>query len=157
MEASGNELLTVNVLKELFSVVGIVIKSSLETGKAPTSLKVSVLKPVLNITNPQKAEEIKPKNLLLEIIMREQLVKVTNMLYDDQSVFRRKYSFENVCQFVLSRWKIQIDERNIIVSVNVDIKPEFVIIDQHKPINTCKIYGVEDTVLKWLESYSKDR
>jgi retron-type reverse transcriptase len=169
-KASADELLSVNMLKDIFDVVGYpllnIINTSLETGVVPSELKSSVIIPIPKIANPKKPEELRPINLLpaiekvLEIIVHEQLVNYledNGILFVGQSGFRSKHSCESACQFLLSKWKKQIDEGNIIVSVFVDLKRAFETINRNKLIDICKVYGVGGTVLNWLENYLNDR
>lgn len=96
----------------------------------------------------------------MEIVVHEQLseyLEKNNILYEGQSGFRSDHSCESACQFVLCRWKKDMDRGDITVSVFVDLKRAFETIDREKLITTCEVYGVKATALKWFKSYLSGR
>nr|CAI5833762.1 unnamed protein product [Callosobruchus analis] len=169
-KATGDELLTVRLIKELFDTIGYpllnIINTSLQNGILPPELKKSTVVPVPKTRNPGKYEDLRPINLMpvvekiLEILVHGELVDhlVKNeILYEGQSGFRQDHSCETACQLVCAKWKKEIDEGKIIVSVFVDLKRAFETIDRKRLLEKCEKYGLKGVVLKWLNDYLSNR
>lgn len=169
-KSSGDDILSVKLLKNIFHTVGFpllnLINTSIKKGMLPAELKISTVVPIPKVNFPKKGEELRPINLLpvvekvIERVVHEQIneyLEKKAIFYEGQSGFRNKHSCESACQLVLSKWKKEIDNGNIIVSVFVDLKRAFETIDRQKLLKTCEVYGIEGTVLKWLQHYLTDR
>lgn len=169
-KATGDEVLTVSLMKDLFSVVGYpllnLVNTCLQTGVLPAILKCSTVIPVPKISKPVKPEDLRPINLLpvvdkiIEILVHEHLtdyLSKQNILYANQSGFRCNHSTESACQLVCNMWKKDMDDGKIIISVFIDLKRAFETIDRQKLLYKCKNYGITGVVLKWLENYLSGR
>ncbi|KAL3283972.1 hypothetical protein HHI36_018143 [Cryptolaemus montrouzieri] len=75
-KASGDELLSVALLKSLFLVIGYpllnFVNSSLRTAELPTDLKCSIIVPVPEVNAPKGGFQA---DQILEIIVYEHLIK----------------------------------------------------------------------------------
>lgn len=80
-----------------------------------------------------------------------------NLLYINQSGFRRGYSCETALELVLSNWKDELDKNNCITAVFVDFKRAFETVDRHILLQKLEAYGIGGTVLKWFQSYLTNR
>lgn len=169
-KSSGDNNITVRAMKDFFDVIGYpllhLINTSLTTGKMPTELKCSLIVPVPKVSGPKKPEHCRPINILpviekiIEILVYEQLYEYfnkNNILYSGQSGFRHKHSCETSIQLVCSKWRRDIDQGNIVLSVFVDLQRAFETVDRKALIKKCAMYGVKNKVLAWLENYLTDR
>lgn len=169
-KSSGDNNITVRIIKDLFDVIGYpllhLINTSLTTGQVPSELKCSLIVPIPKVSNPKKPEQCRPINLLpviekiIEILVCEQLYDYFNknkILYSGQSGFRHQHSCETSLQLVCSKWRRDIDKGNIVLSVFIDLQRAFETIDRKALLKKCAIYGVKNEVLTWLENYLSDR
>lgn len=169
-KSTSDECLNVKLLKDLFCVIGYpllnIINVSLETGRVPSALKVSVIVPIAKVSLPTRPEHCRPINLLpvidklLEIIVCEQLrayFEENNLLFAGQSGFREGHSCETALQYVCASWRKDIGEGNIVVTVFVDLKRAFETIDRNLLISKLEKYGVKSVALNWIKDYLQDR
>ncbi|KAL3277357.1 hypothetical protein HHI36_012707 [Cryptolaemus montrouzieri] len=154
-KSSGDELLSVALLKSLFPVIGYpllnFVNSCLRTAELPTDLKCSIIIPVPKVNAPKGPVDFRPINLLpvlekvLEIIVYEHLIKFiekNDILFPFQSGFRKNHSCESACQLVCTKWKRDIDKGNIILGVFVDLKTAFEIVDRERLLVKCERLGI---------------
>nr|CAI5862253.1 unnamed protein product [Callosobruchus analis] len=117
-KATGDEVLTVRLMKELFDTIGYpllnIINTSLQNAILSSELKKSTVVSVPKTRNPGKYEDLRSINLMpavekmLEILVHGELVDhlVKNeILYEGQSGFRQDHSCETSCQLVCAKWK----------------------------------------------------
>ena len=169
-KSTGDDGFSVKLLKDLFCVIGYpllnIVNTSLETGRVPSLLKISTIIPIPKVASPTKPEQCRPINLLpvvdkiLEIIVSEQLreyVEKNNILFVGQSGFRQNHSCETALQFVCAKWRKEISEDNVVLSVFVDLKRAFETIERSLLVKKLYRYGIENNVLKWLEDYLDGR
>ncbi|KAF5281752.1 hypothetical protein FQR65_LT14547 [Abscondita terminalis] len=103
-KATGENVITVKIMKELFDVIGYpllnIVNTSLQTGRVPTRLKCSTVIPVPKISRPTRPENLRPINLLpivdklMEIVVYKELnnyLKDNEILFAGQSVLIGKY------------------------------------------------------------------
>lgn len=141
------------------------VNTSLHSGIFPENWKESMVTPIEKVVNTNKCEEYRPINTLktcekiLEKVVKEQLeeyLETHNILSKYQSGFRKKFSCETAVNYVINRWK-KIDKNNKIVAIFLDFKRAFETIDRNIMLQKLYMYGIQDTELKWFESYLTDR
>lgn len=123
--------------------------------------------PIPKVPNPKLPHELRTINMLpiyekkLEIVVHKQISKYfeeNNLFYRHHSGFRQNVSTETAIQYVISKWKQILNENsNVIVSIMIDLKRAFETIDRDELISKLKKYGVGGHVIKWIQSYLKNR
>jgi hypothetical protein len=143
-----------------------IVNKSLQEGKIPEDLKVSIIVPVPKICNTVDGENFRAVNTLsmfdkvLEYEARDQLNEFAmdnNIIRDYQSGFRTNHSCETAIQFVLNSWRISLSENKVVVAVFIDLKRAFEVIDRKCLIEKMKGYGFQGKVLIWISSYLDSR
>lgn len=143
-----------------------IVNSSLELGVVPNKLKVSTIIPIRKVPNTKKIEEFRPINMLpamekiIEKIVFKQLmehVNKNNILTKYQSAFRKGYSCETALHCLLNEWKGKIDQNMMTMIIFLDLSRAFETIDRYILLKKLKKYGIDDFVLKWIDSYLNNR
>jgi exonuclease III len=144
----------------------IIVNTAIETHEFPDSWKTSTIVPIPKIKNPKEPQDCRPVNLLplyekiLEIILYEQLVEYIeqkNIICENQSGFRKKFSCETALQLVLSKWRSEANKGNITIAVMLDFKRAFETIDREILVQKLKKYGLENGSVRLMESYLNNR
>lgn len=169
-KCSVNEVMNGKFLKETFGVIGHIllhlINTSLQTGTFPNNLKTSIITPIQKVSNTNKAWEFRPINTLpciekvLELVVYQQLtdyLNENNMLMMYQSGFREKHSCETALQLTITKWKQAIDKGDYIIAVFLDLKRAFETIDRDILLKKLENYGIQGTILKWINGYLTNR
>lgn len=142
------------------------VNTSLETGKLPSHLKISTVIPVPKVNNVKEANDLRPINMLVTIeklierIVYEQVssyIIENNILFSNQSGFRKGHSCETAVQNILYDWKEQQDKGVMIGAVFLDLKRAFETIEREKLIKKLKGYGITGIPLSWLVDYLQNR
>ncbi|RYX86065.1 reverse transcriptase family protein [bacterium] len=79
------------------------------------------------------------------------------MLYKYQSGFRALHSCESAINDVLFEWRLAQNMSKIIIAVFLDLQRAFETIDPDLLLQKLRQYGVQETSLRWFESYLKNR
>ena len=134
--------------------------------KVPSELKTSVIVPIPKVTNPKIPAEFRPISLLpvvdkiIEIIVCEQLrnyFETNQLLFAGQSGFRANHSSESALQYVCTKWRRDINEGKVVLSIFVDLQRAFETIDRDILIKKLQLYGVNNSALVWIEDYLINR
>lgn len=143
-----------------------IINKSLKEGRVPEQWKTSTIVPVPKVATPQKAEDLRPINMLppyevvLERVVKQQIISYINenqILVEQQSGFRQKYSCETALNLMLMNWKSEIEDNKIIVTVFLDFKRAFETIDRKILLQKLLKYGICGKELNWFEDYLRNR
>lgn len=169
-KSTSDEYLNIKLLKDLFCVVGYallyLVNTSLVTGKVPNELKTSVMIPIPKVPKPKIPAEFRPINLLpvvdkiIEVIVCQQLrfyFESNQLLFVGQSGFRNNHSCESAIQYVCAKWRDDINEENVVLSVFVDLQRAFETIDRDILMEKLKLYGVTGNAWRWIQNYLCDR
>jgi hypothetical protein len=167
----GESGITTSILKDSAELIANrfidLINCSLTYGKFPEEWKTSVIIPVQKVSKAKKCEEFRPTNTvpvyekLLEIVVKEQITlhcNVNNLIANEQLGFRNDHSCETAIISICDKWFSEIENKNIVVAVFLDLKRAFETIDHQILIEKlqyqCNITG---TVLEWFKSYLSNR
>lgn len=164
------EGISTEILKMAWKSVGreilMVINRSMQEGIFPERWKNSIVVPIPKVVGTCKAEEHRPINILptyeklLELAIKKQLLKYmeeNNILVDQQSGFREKFSCETALQNTMIGWRNELDNSKVIGVVFLDFKRAFETINRTVLAKKLKRYGISGTAIKWFESYLSNR
>jgi hypothetical protein len=132
--SSAFDFIDKNIIIRTFETCGErlidVINASILNGEFP-DWKSNMIIPIPKITKPTEPQHFRPINILpfyekiIEKIMYQQMIKFINdndLLYENQSGFRKNYSCETALQLLFSNWREKLDKNEVIVSVMLDFK-----------------------------------
>ena len=169
-KTAGIDNVNAKVIQDCFHVIGTdllgLINESLRTGHVPQVWKESLVVPIQKIAGTNKSEEFRPINMLhilekiLELVVKGQLLsylKTNDLLIPEQSGYREGHSCETALNLVLAKWKENIEHKNTIVAVFLDLKRAFETISRPLLLQTLKRFGIMGTAYNWFENYLCDR
>lgn len=142
------------------------VNSSLEGGIFPDIWKKSIVVPVPKVRNASTPVNFRPINNLetpekiLEEIVKEQLLKYldeADILSKYQSGYRKGFSCETALNFVVSSWKKELDSKNVIAAVFLDLKRAFETVNRGRLLSKLEEIGICGSTKKWFESYLNKR
>jgi exonuclease III len=166
----SSDIITADSLLKTFDVSGEkllkIINGAIKNCEFPDCWKISTVIPIPKIKTPKEPQDLRPVNLLpiyekiLEIVLFEQLldfVESNNILCENQSGFRKKFSCESSIQLVLSKWRSDGNDGNITIAVMLDFKRAFETIDRSILIQKLNKYGLGENSVRLIESYLENR
>ena len=142
------------------------INESLSTGVVPDYCKISTVTPNQKVKGSINVNDLRPINTLcvigqiLERVVKDQLLEhfESNSLFaPQQSGFRKLHSCETSINSVLLDWKDSIDKDCVVIAVFIDLKRAFETIDRTLLLHKLFLYGCDDKVIAWFNSYFTDR
>ena len=147
-------------------VLTILFNLSMNQGKFPQGFKIAMVVPIYkrgyhdNCSNYRPISILSTCSKLLEKLIHKQLysyVQENNTLFSGQSGFRPLYSTTTTLLKVTDDWKENIDRKNYIASVFIDLRKAFDTISHDILHNKLLNLGIEGTELKWFQSYLSKR
>ena len=93
---------------------------------------------------------------VFEKVMYYHIISFMNkndVLYDQQFVFRQKYSTQQTIIMLVDKITKSLDAEDIVVSVFLDLKKAFDTVDHHILLTKFYAYGIRGKVLEWFQSY----
>ncbi|KMQ82366.1 rna-directed dna polymerase from mobile element jockey-like protein, partial [Lasius niger] len=159
-----------DILKAAFPVIkeelmGL-INSSFSNGQCPDGWKTSTIVPIPKLTNPKKASEYRPINILptyekvLELVVKHQLEAYfdsNDVITVHQFGFRKRHSYETAVQVIIDEWKLIISRGKMVGVIFMDLKRAFETVDRGRLLKKLHDYGIRGNVLEWLRSYLCNR
>ena len=118
--------------------------------------KLSTLTPNRKISHSNNASDFRLINQLLvyekvlELVIQQQLedfFENSNVLIEEQSGFRGKYSCETALQLVLDDWTSAISEKYYVGVIFIDYRGAFETINRHLLINKLFLYNIRGKAL----------
>lgn len=161
-----NSAVLIDALPEIGEMIVDVINESFRTGCFPECLKKSTITPVPKVNGTVKMDEFRPINTLdcieklFETIMVDQLneyITANKILCEEQSGFRNQHSCESSINYVIADWKEAQNNSETIFAVFVDLKRAFETVDIDILLKILKGYSFADNVIKFFESFLKNR
>lgn len=76
-----------------------------------------------------------------------------NLISFYQSGFRKNHNCESLITLIITKWKIEIHDRKVIVAVFLDLKRAFETVDRDILLQKLDRYGIRNTELNWFKSY----
>ena len=140
---------------------------SIQTGEFPKLWKNATIIPIKKLPNAQDPQDYRPINTLpflekvFENIIKKQLLRYiskADILIENQSGFRERYSCETSLQLVVSRWKNWLDKPNaVIVATFLDLKRAFETVNRSILLSKLYNMGIRGVEHKWMKSYLEER
>jgi hypothetical protein len=165
--AGGENGITTKILRDAVEVIANrfldVINNSLQEGKFPEKWKTSI---VPKIPKTRKCDEFRPINIvpvyekILKVAVKNQLIEFCDknlVINSDQSGFREKHSCEALLLEICDNWVCDIENKQTVLAVFLDLKRAFETVDRKILIKKMKEIGVNGTVLEWFTSYLTNR
>ena len=169
-KSAGIDNVNAKVIQDCFYVIGHdlldLVNESLQTGHVPKVWKESLVIPIPKVNGTDKAEEYRPINMLhilekvLETAVKGQLIhylNINNLLIPEQSGYREGHSCETALNLVLAKWKENIEAKDTVFAVFLDLKRAFETISRPLLLQTLKRFGIVDRAYEWFESYLTER
>ena len=155
-------------LEEVLPVLTKIINLSMQLGDMPIALKHALIKPLLKKMGLQLIDKnyrpVSNLSYLSKLIERAVAVQLINHLKENnlmdlyQSAYRMFHSTETALLKVRNDILSEMDERNAIMLVLLDLSAAFDTIDHGILLNRlAKRCGIGGTVLSWFKSYISDR
>lgn len=164
----GIDDITVKVLCDIMEtscdIILSIINTSLLNGIFPSCYELMTVIPVRKVKGTILSNEFRPintipvMNKLLQTIVKnefEEYLDNNRIISKCQSGFRQKHSCESALNLIVSTWKKEICDENVIIAVFVDLTRAFETIDKNILLKKLEEYGLRDIVLNWFKSYIK--
>ncbi|XP_065684224.1 uncharacterized protein LOC136096636 [Hydra vulgaris] len=169
-KSAGLDEINTNVLKSVFDIIElplfIIFKLSLKNGDFPDQLKLAKIIPNYKNGDDSLESNYRPISILscfskvLERIMYNRIynfIDKNNILYPKQFEFRRNHCTEHAVMDFTSNILKGFDGNNYTLGVFVDLSKAFDTVDHEIFLYKLKNYGIQNTNIKWLESYLQNR
>jgi hypothetical protein len=162
--------LSTKFLKQIAHVICIplshIFNLSLTQGIFPNKFKVSRTVPVFKAGDSEICDNYRPISLLstlskiLEKHVSIQLtnhLELNNLLYEHQYGFQRGKSTEQNLIHLTNYIYNALNDKKYCLGLFLDLKKAFDVCSHNILLKKLPKYGINDTALKWFESYLKDR
>ncbi|XP_065642240.1 uncharacterized protein LOC136073891 [Hydra vulgaris] len=169
-KGAGLDEINTNVLKSVFDIIElplfIIFKLSLKNGDFPDQLKLAKIIPIYKNGDDSLESNYRPISILscfskvLERIMYNRIynfIDKNNILYPKQFGFRRNHCTEHAVMDLASNILKGFDGNNYTLGVFVDLSKAFDTVDHEILLYKLKNYEIQNTNIKWLESYLQNR
>ena len=166
----GPHSIPIQFLKIVADLVAIplckIINSSFRQGIFPDMLKIAKVIALFKAGSTEELNNYRPISLLpifdkiIEKLMHKQLYK---FLEDHEILFKNQFGFRKKCSTVHSlieiteKIKESIDHGKFGCGIFIDLKKAFDTVNHKILLQKLEHYGIRGNILKWFESYLKDR
>ena len=139
---------------------------SLSTGKFPDSCKLAVVTPIFKGGDVNDPNDYRPISILplvskcIEHCVNEQLTEYfenNKLLTNHQYGFRKNYSTPYLTLEMFDKIFDNKSKGNTPAIIFLDIKKAFDTVDHKILIDKLKFYGLDGTVILWIENYLTNR
>ena len=170
LSLSSNKAITDQLpLKVIKAILPIIVHSlthivnlSLSTGKFPDACKIAVVAPIFKGGDPNDPNDYRPISILpivskcIENSVNEQLSEYfesNRLLSDHQYGFRKNHSTTYLTLDMFDKIFDSKSKGNTPAIIFLDIKKAFDTVDHKILLDKLKFYGVDGTVILWIENY----
>ena len=168
--SSGYDQISSKLLKEIGPIISqhlcLIINQSLCTGIFLDRLKLAKVIPLFKKGDKLLFENYRPISLLTAISKIFECV-VFNQLYDHitkhnlsfvgQYGFRKRHSTEYAALELVDRISNGLDNRNLPISIFLDLSKAFDTLDHQILLHKLYHYGIRNSALNWFSSYLTNR
>ena len=143
-----------------------IVNLSIKCEHFPSMWKKSKVIPLFKKEDPTIAKNYRPVSLLpitskiLERVVYNQLIKYledNKLLNPSHHGFRQNHSTATALLEMHSSWVEAVEEDKITAVVLLDMSAAFDLVDKNILIEKLKLYGLEESSSKWMESYLSER
>ena len=154
---------------ELSPIVTYIINESLNTGIFPQKMKHAVVKPILKSADMDcdLCKSYRPvsnlsflSKILEKVVLRQMMAFLENngLICDVQSGYRPHHSCETLLVRMFNDINGLSDENKIVSLLLLDLSAAFDVLDHDILLRKLQYdYGIGSNVLRWIESYLKNR
>ena len=158
-----------NCLAELLPIVTLITNMSLQTGIFPDGLKCAVVRPTLkkfnldsdDLKNYRPISNLTFLSKVIEKCVHKQLteyVTASGLFADFQSGYRKAHSCETAVLKIHNDVLLMLDQKSHVVLMLLDLSAAFDTINHDLLVNRLKkSYGLDGYIIKWIQSYLKNR
>ena len=143
-----------------------IVNLSIKCDHFPSMWEKSKVIPIFKKEDPTIAKNYRPVSLLpitskiLERVVYNQLIKYledNKLLNPSHHGFRQNHSTATALLEMHSSWVEAVEEDKITAVVLLDMSAAFDLVDKNILIEKLKLYGLEESSSKWMESYLSER
>ena len=164
------DLLPLRIIKAILPIIihsiTHIVNLSLSTGQFPDSCKLATVTPIFKGGDPNDPNDYRPISILpiiskcIESSVNEQLSEYfesNNLLTSHQYGFRKNHSSTYLTLDMFDKLFDNKSKGNTPAIIFLDIKKAFDTVDHKILIDKLKFYGVDGTVILWIENYLTGR
>lgn len=142
------------------------MNQSINENNFPLALKKAVVKPIfksgdkLCVSNYQPISILPAISKIFEKVVAEQLVEHldhTDALHPCQFGFRKRYSTESACCYLLEDIKSSLDGGGVVGAVFLDLRKAFDTVNHQLLISKLSDFSLDTNTIAWIQSYLNDR
>ena len=154
------------VAEEVLPAITHIINLSITQGTFPSIWKQAKVVPLLKKGDPLSAKNYRPVALLpifskiLEKAVFMQIVEYldkNNLLHPNHHGSRSGYSTASALIQMYDQWTQEVDDGKMVGVMMVDLNAAFDMVDHPLLLDKLRLFGLEDEVIQWVESYLTGR
>ena len=139
-----------------------IINQSIRMGIFPDELKKAYVVPIYKKGDKYSCNNYRPVSILscisklLERLVADQLmcfINRNNVLYENQSGFRKLYSCQSTLIKLTDEWLKHIDNGNMIGTLLIDLSKAFDLVNHKLLLKKLRVYNFSEISLSWFASY----
>ena len=168
--STGYDGISMKLLKHIsphiIPALTITVNQSLLTGIFPDHLKIAKIIPLYKKSDETLLDNYRPISLLPTIskIFEKAVFKQlydyfeeNKLFYESQFGFRKGHSTELACLELIDKITEELDKGHVPIAIFLDLSKAFDTLDHTILLSKLQHYGIQDTPLKWFESYLSNR
>ncbi|KAJ3645915.1 hypothetical protein Zmor_023534 [Zophobas morio] len=166
-KSPGPDGISAKILKECGSSLArplcMLMKQSFRSGRLPNDWKTATITPVFKKGDKFNAANYRPISLtsvvvkLIECIIYDQLVAFLTVIPREQHGFTPGKSIATNLLCCLDNWTRELDSGGSVDIAYFDFSKAFDRVPKRRLLLKLRHYGIQDSLLRWIESFLSDR